>query len=67
MRGNFIEILQSSISSLFLDSHFDHFIIRSHEFSSSGPGHAKTCLMPYANNKGASAQSDQHFCCNLLR
>ena len=36
-----------------------------HEFSSSsisrgfsssldGPGHAKTCLMPYANNKGAA-------------
>ena len=31
-----------------------------------GPGHAKTCLMPFANNKGTSAQSDQHFCCSLL-
>ena len=33
------------------------------------PGHAKMCLMSYANNKGADqpAQSDQHLCCSLLR
>ena len=30
---------------------------------SFGPGYAKTCLMPYANNKGG----DQHLCCSLLR
>ena len=37
--------------------------------SSFGPGHAKMCLMTYANNKGADqpAQSDQHLCCSLLR
>ena len=39
---------------------------------SFGPGHAKTSLMPYANNKGArsvcvSAQSDQHLYNSLLR
>ena len=32
-------------------------------FGADGPGHAKTFLMPYANNKGADhpAQSDQHL------
>ena len=30
-------------------------------------GHEKTCLMLYANNKGASAQSDQRLCCSLPR
>ena len=33
----------------------------------NGPGHAKTCLMSYANNKGADQQSDQHLYCSLLR
>ena len=35
----------------------------------NGPCHAKTCLMPCTNNKGADqpAQSDQHLCCLLLR
>ena len=28
-------------------------IFRDNSVTSSGPGHAKTCLMPYANNKGA--------------
>ena len=34
-----------------------------------GPGHEKTYLSPYANNKGADqpAQSDHHLCCSLLR
>ena len=33
-----------------------------------GPGHAETCLLSYANNKGADQpQSDQHLCCSLLR
>ena len=31
------------------------------------PGHEKTCLMSYAKNKGASAQSDQRLCCSLPR
>ena len=35
------------------------------------PGHAKTCPMSYANNKGADQrahpQSDQHLCCSLPR
>ena len=33
-------------------------------------GHAKMCLMPYANNKGADqpdAQSDQYLCCSQPR
>ena len=25
-----------------------------------GPGHAKTCLMPYANNKGADQPAHPH-------
>ena len=36
-----------------------------------GPGHAKTCLMPCEQQSlrsaCASAQSDQHLCCSLLR
>ena len=33
-----------------------------------GPGHAKICLMPYANNKGADqpAQSDSTFVVRCL-
>ena len=31
----------------------------------NGPGHAKMCLMPYANN--AFVQADQYLCCSLLR
>ena len=37
----------------------------------TGTGHAKMCLMPYANNKRADQpahpQSDHHLCCSLLR
>ena len=43
----------------------------------NGPGHAKTCLMPYANNKGADQPAHlrslisifvvHHLCCLLLR
>ena len=40
--------------------------------ASCWPGHAKTCIMPYANNKRrrsacTSAQSDQQLCCSLRR
>ena len=31
------------------------------------PGYEKMCLIPYVNNKGASAQSDQCLCCSLPR
>ena len=30
-----------------------HFITAKFHITSTGPGHVKTCLMPYANNKGA--------------
>ena len=32
-----------------------------------GPGLAKVCLMPYANNKGADQPAHPHLCCSLLR
>ena len=29
------------------------------------PRHEKICFIPYANNKDALVQSDQHLCCSL--
>ena len=54
---------------------FFKFRQRLNHADSNGPGHAKTCLMSYANNKGAdqpfafaqSGASDQHLCCSLLK
>ena len=42
----------------------DAFEIAAHTYE---PCHEKICLMPYAYNKDASVQSDQHFYCSLPR
>ena len=44
-----------------------YLVTRSATRMAYGPGYAKMCLMPYANNKGTDQPADQHLCCSLLR